>query len=111
MLSHGYVLTLRTAKRFLQDAYPIHSHIDGWMSIYSYIHDVRIVASSQLQLKQHSSASTDIQSKDACAICTVPTDFTKEYTLVAKSDLFVARASEIAVVLLIGYLVYQQWKK
>jgi glycosyl transferase family 25 len=105
MLSHAYVITLRTAKKLVEDAYPIHCHIDGWMSVYSYMNDIRLVGTNQLHLKQNPKSSTDIQSEEGCAICNVPTEFTKDYAMISKADLYIARASEIGLFILIVYLV------
>jgi GR25 family glycosyltransferase involved in LPS biosynthesis len=111
LLSHAYVITRRCAERFVKDAYPIHCHIDMWMSIYSFLNDLRLVGSTRFQMKQDQQAKTDIQSSEGCAICNVPTDFTKNQILLSKTDYYVARASQVALIGLLGYGVYQWYKK
>ena len=111
ILSHGYVITNRCAKKFLKDAYPIHSHIDMWMSTYAYLENLRLVCCPSLNLQQSQRVTTDIQKEDGCKICNVPTDFEKSYELISKLDLKVARTAEILCVALIGYVVYQQFIK
>jgi len=108
VLFHAYVLTLDMAKRLLQNAYPIHAHIDMWTSVECYLNGYRVVGSPTLCLKQYQRAKTDIQSEEGCAICNVPTKFTKESVMVSKLDLYIARLSEMAV---IAYIVYKIWKK
>jgi GR25 family glycosyltransferase involved in LPS biosynthesis len=110
VLFHSYVLTLDTAKRLLRDAYPIHAHIDIWVSIYSYLNGLRIVGSPDMKLLQYQRAKTDIQSEEGCAICNVPTNYQKTYTMVSNADLFIMRASEVLVVGLVAYMVYQKWR-
>ena len=108
ILFHSYVLTLRTAKQLLKDAYPIHAHIDAWVSIYGYMNDLRIVGSPQLVLLQNEKVKTDIQSDDGCKICNVETDF--QEIMVSKNEWAVARAAEVVCVGLAVYLIYSRYK-
>jgi len=94
----------------VQNAYPIHAHIDMWVSIFSYMNDMRIVGTSQLHLKHNQQVSTDIQPKEGCAICNVPTHFNKEYAMISKPDLYIARASQVCLCILVGYLILKKWK-
>jgi len=107
MLTHCYVITLRTAKRFLQDVYPIHCHIDFWMSIYCYLYNLRIVYTPKLNLEQ-ADGKTDIQNENGCAICKIPTDYKKTHTLITHSDLMIARSAEIICIGIIGYWIYRR---
>jgi GR25 family glycosyltransferase involved in LPS biosynthesis len=110
MLSHGYVITLPTAKQFLKNVYPIHSHIDAWMSIYAYLTDMRLVGSTDLILHQQPQTKSDIQSDDGCAICNVPAGFEKTQRLVSHVEWRVAQASEVICVALIAYMIYRHFK-
>jgi glycosyl transferase family 25 len=108
--SHAMVITLHTAKRFLKDAYPIHAHIDLWMSIYNYVNDVRIVGCLDLNLKQHSKTTTDIQSIDSCDICNISNGFSKTHKIVSKMEWNIAVAAEIMVIGLVAYIIYKKIK-
>jgi len=109
VLFHAYILTKRAARILLKDVYPIHSHIDIWVSIYSYLNDVRIVGCKKLMLRQNDKVKTDIQSDKGCKICNVPTDYDKKYSLVPKTDWQIARGVEILSVFLAGLIIYQNF--
>jgi glycosyl transferase family 25 len=111
VLFHAYVMTIHGAKRLLKDVYPIHSHIDLWVSIYGYVHDFRTVGCTNLILQQNQKVKTDIQSEKGCAICDVPVDYGKTHTMVSKVEWKVAQAAEIALLGLVGYLVWQQYRR
>lgn len=111
VLFHAYVMTLDCAKRLLRDVYPIHCHIDLWTSVFSYLHDIRIVGCTKLKLQQNQKVKTDIQSESGCKICNVPTDYDKNYKMVTTMEWRVAQAAEIAFVGLFAYFVYQQFIK
>ena len=111
VLFHAYVMTLHGAKRLLKDVYPIHSHIDLWTSIYSYVHDFRIVGCTDLILRQNQKVKTDIQSEKGCDICNVPVDYGKTHTMVSNVEWKVAQAAEVVAIGLIGYILYQQYQK
>ena len=110
VLFHAYVMTLHGAKRLLKDVYPIHSHIDLWVSIYGYVHDFRIVGCTDLILKQNQKVKTDIQSEKGCDVCDIPVDYGKTHTMVSNVEWNVARAAEVVVIGLFGYLFYQKMK-
>jgi GR25 family glycosyltransferase involved in LPS biosynthesis len=109
MLGHAYVITLPCAKRFLEDVFPIHAHIDMWMSIYGYLHNLRYVGCMSLQLKQNQKVKTDIQSEKGCAICDVPVGFQSTHTLIPKWEFYLARGAEVALVGLGAYWIYRRW--
>jgi GR25 family glycosyltransferase involved in LPS biosynthesis len=109
VLFHAYILTKRAARILLKDVYPIHSHIDIWVSIYSYLNDVRIVGCKKLMLRQNDKVKTDIQSDKGCKICNIPTDYDKKYSLVPKTDWQIARGVEILSVFLAGFIIYQNF--
>jgi hypothetical protein len=96
------------AKKLLQDVFPIHAHIDTWVSIESYLNGLRVIGSTDMHLQQYVRAKTDIQSEDGCAICNVPTDFKKNSVIIPAWDLALARMSEVAVVLFVAYHVYKR---
>lgn len=107
VLFHAYVITLNTAKKLLQDVYPIHAHIDTWVSIYCFMNQMRIIG-SHINLTQFQAEKTDIQLDKGCAICNVPTHYEEDYVMVSKPDLYVARASQILSIAFIGYFI---WKR
>jgi glycosyl transferase family 25 len=107
VLFHAYVMTLSTAKRLVQDAYPIHCHIDLWTSIYAYLNDLRVVGSPQLKLTQNPKTKTDIQTAEECALCNVPTDFTKTHRLITHLDWHVATAAKVGILFMGAYGAYR----
>lgn len=109
VLFHAYVLTKRMARKLLQDVYPIHGHIDLWVSVHSYLNDMRIVGCKNLMLKQADKVTTDIQSDKSCKICSVPTDYDKQYALIPKLEWRVAQGAEVLAVLLAATLIYQNF--
>jgi len=109
VLFHAYIITKRAARMFLKDVYPIHAHVDIWVSIYSYLNDIRIVGCKKLMLRQNEKVQTDIQSEKGCKICNVPTDYDKKYSLVPKTQWQIAQGVEIVAVLLAGFIVYQNF--
>jgi glycosyl transferase family 25 len=109
LLAHCYVINLRTAKKFLEDVYPIHCHIDFWMSIYGYLNNLRIVHSPVFKLVQDNKTKTDIQNENGCAICNVPADYKKTHALITHGELMIARGAEIACAGLVGYWLYQRY--
>ena len=109
MLTHCYIITLRTAKKFLEDVYPIHCHIDFWMSIYCHLNNLRIVHNPTFKLEQAEGVKTDIQNEKGCAICMVPIDYKKTHAMVSHSDLMVARGAEIICVGIFGYWLYRRY--
>jgi GR25 family glycosyltransferase involved in LPS biosynthesis len=111
VLFHGYILTKSCAKKLLQGVYPIHCHIDVWASIYAYQNDIRLVGSPNLMIEQTQRVKTDIQPDKICHICNVETDFEKKYKMISHVEWNVARAAEIVCIGLIGYFIYQQYKK
>jgi glycosyl transferase family 25 len=109
VLFHAYVITKRMARKLLQDVYPIHGHIDLWVSVHSYLNDLRIVGCKSLMLKQADKVTTDIQSDKSCKICSVPTDYDKQYALIPKLEWRVAQAAEVLAVLLAATVIYQNF--
>jgi glycosyl transferase family 25 len=106
MTSHGYVMTLHAAKRLLKDAYPIEAHIDLWMSIYNYVHDMRLVGCLDLNLKQNGS-TTDIQSAKGCDICNVQPGYSTTHTMVSNVEL---RATQVMAAASLGLLGWILWR-
>jgi len=111
VLFHAYVLTLHGAKRLLENAYPIHCHIDIWTSIFAHYHDFRVVCCTKMRLKQNQKVKTDIQQEKGCAICNVPVDFEKRHTMVSTMEWRMAQASEAVLIGLMAYYAYQRWIK
>ena len=111
VLFHAYIMTLHGAKLLLKDVYPIHSHIDLWTSIYGYVHDFRMVGCTDLILQQNQKVKTDIQSEKGCDVCNVPIDYGKTHTMISNIEWNIARGAEVVGVVLIGYILYQQYQK
>lgn len=111
ILSHAYVITRSCAKHFLKSAFPIHCHIDMWMSVYAYLENLRLVCCPKLNLLQSQQVKTDIQKEEGCKICNVPADFDKTHELISNWDLKTARAAEVALVFIAGYFIYQNFIK
>jgi len=107
-LSHCYVITLPYAAKLLEDALPITTHIDFWMSNYAIIHKSRQVATPLLKLTQYERAKTDIQTNGAnVSVVDVPTNFTDSHVLVTKGDWALARTAEALCLVLLGVLAYK----
>lgn len=111
VLFHAYVLTLSAAKQLLKNAYPIHCHIDMWVSIHAHLTDMRLVGTTDLVLHQQQKTKSDIQTDNGCAICNVPAGFEKTHKIVSNMEWRVAQASEVICVALIAYMVYQHIKR
>lgn len=109
-LSHAYVITKSCARKLLEEALPIHCHIDVWMSVFAYLNNIRIVTCPRLSIKQAERVKTDIQPDKICHICNIATDFDKNQKLVSKTEWYVAQAAEVLAVGLIAYIVYKQIK-
>jgi len=101
----AYIVTLSTAKRLLRDVYPIHAHIDVWVSIYAYMNDLRIVACPTLKLLQYVAAKTDIQSEEGCPMCNVPTQFYKTHQMVSKNEWRIAQVATVVCACALLYVV------
>jgi GR25 family glycosyltransferase involved in LPS biosynthesis len=89
---HAYVITKKTAQKLLAEVYPIHCHIDMWITIYKLVHGLRIVGTKAMNINQRNLKS-EIQSNNGCKICDVSTDFYKSHVLVNKYALYTAYAS------------------
>jgi GR25 family glycosyltransferase involved in LPS biosynthesis len=110
LLSHAYVITKECAEKFLREAFPIHCHIDMWMSIYGHINNMMYVRSPYLNIPQ-ATVTSDIQLSDENALCNIPTDFYKTHTIVSKMEWNIARATEVMSLILIGYILYREIPK
>lgn len=108
---YSYVMTLHGAKRLLKSVYPIQGHIDVWTSIYNYVNDFRIVYCLNLNIQHNGKVQTEIQTSKSCDICDVEAGYSQTHKLVSHAEWNVARASEIVVIGLIGYIIWQQYQK
>jgi len=108
VLFHAYVITLDTAKRLLEDVYPIHGHIDVWTSVYASLNGIRVVGSNSLKIKQSRDTKTDIQPEEKCEICNVPAAFHKTDVIVPKIEYQLGKIAQVVSVVLIGYLIYKK---
>jgi len=87
--SHAYVITRDAAKTFLQDAFPVESHIDHYISAISVLKDICIVQHPDIHIEffqeKISHASTTIDSntsqhkKTGCPVCKIPDDWSQIY--------------------------------
>ena len=111
MTTHCYVMTLHGAQRYAAEILPIHAHIDMWMSIFTFMNNMRIVGCPSLCIPQNPKSTTDIQSEEGCAICNVPTDFKTKYELIPHWQWRFAQASEAVLLLFIMYHAYRFIKK
>jgi glycosyl transferase family 25 len=111
VLFQTYVITLDAAKRLLREVYPIHCHIDIWVSIYSYLNDLRLVGTTDIVTTQYEKLTTDIQTEKGCDICNVPTNYVKEYKMVTKTEWNIAKTSEFVCIGLIVYIIYRNYIK
>jgi GR25 family glycosyltransferase involved in LPS biosynthesis len=111
MCTHAYVVTLDTASRFLQDALPIQAHVDAYMGVYSYLNDFRLIGYHALCMKQYELAGTNIQSKKPCMICSVPTDYEENNTMVSHLEWRTAQACEVLLAGLVAYWLYKRYCK
>ena len=110
-LFHAYVLTLHGAKRLLKEVYPIHCHIDLWVSIFANVHDFRMVGCTDLIIPQCTRVKTDIQSEKGCDICDVPADYEKTHMMISKMEWRIAQASQVILLGVLGYYIYRQFLK
>jgi len=98
----AYCITLDCAKRFLAEASMVHMHIDLWMAVFKSVHGLRIVRFPFIEVSQQGS-KTDIQNKENCHMCDVPTRFYQTHSLVRHEEVIAMRLLEAGA--LIG-LVY-----
>jgi len=106
-LAHAYIISRRAAKILFDEALPISHHIDFYMSVQAKIHNLKVVASPTIFLKQAGQTS-DIQTKPICHMCDIPTDFYKHSLLIPYGRWTIAKSSEYALIaVLLGYIVYR----
>ena len=108
---YSYVMTLHGAKRLLKAVYPIQGHIDVWTSIYSYVHDFRIVCCLNLNIKHNTKVKTEIQTSKGCDICNVEAGYSDTHRLITHAEWNVARTAEVVAVGLICYIIYQRYMR
>lgn len=104
-LLHGYVLTKKGAEKLLKEVYPLQTHIDIWITLYKIVHGFIIVGTKAMNINQRNLKS-EIQSKNGCPICDVPTDFYKTHTLVNTYALYTAIASAGVLAYLYGRTLF-----
>ena len=103
--TYAYIMTKHCARRLLEHVYPVHCHIDLWITIFKKVFGCRIV-----HLKEHKILHTDLVSEiritNRCDICNVPTRYEKSHIIVNKIDWGIARIAEVAIlIMLIKYLI------
>jgi len=99
-----YVITLDCARKFLEEAYMLHMHIDLWMAVFKSVHGLRILRIPTVTVGQRGS-TTDIQNKHECYLCDVDTNFYKTHTLVRIEEMWIMRLIEAGVGLGLAYLL------
>ncbi len=106
-LATGYIIGRRAAKRLIDEAIPISHHVDFYMSVQAKIHELRMVGSPILIIRQAGQPS-DIQTKPKCHMCDVPTNFYEHSIIVPQRSWVLAKSSEYALIaLLIGYIAFR----
>lgn len=111
MLSHAYIINQKAAQTFLDEALPISSHIDFYMSIQCNIKGLKMVASPALLLPQAGQTS-DIQMKPTCPMCDVPTNFSESYVMVPHRSWALAKGSEyLLLAAVLGYVLFAHKSK
>lgn len=105
VLAHGYIVSRKAAQVFYDQCLPISHHIDFYMSVQSYMHDMTILGSKRIILTQAGQAS-DIQTKVSCEMCDTPSDWFKSSAMIPKWDYYMGRGSEIALLAIIAMYIY-----
>lgn len=98
----AYVITKGCARRLLGAAFPIHCHIDVWMSIYKKVHGLRILLPKN-PVATHGSMGTEIQTSGNCELCDIPSQFSDKYVFVSKTDWNISQLVLLCSILFIGY--------
>lgn len=107
-LFHCYVITYEGAKKLLEYALPIESHIDWWVSYMADVQKFRIVGIKSLRVQQYEAkiiGSSDIQTSDDCDICNVESDFQKNSMLISRNMYMFNLICQGALVGTIAYLI------
>ena len=104
---YGYIISKSGAKKLLEHVYPIHCHIDLWITLFQGIHGLRILGTRGLPRVRHTDLKTDIQTSNSCKLCDIPSDFNDDIVLVSKHDLLIARGAEIVCFVGACYLAVQ----
>ena len=96
--SHAYLLTRETALTLLNDAIPIESHIDHYISNIAVLKDILIVQHPDVHVEffkkervinSHTTtidSNTSQHKKSGCPVCKIPDDFTQIYMSPTKKN-------------------------
>lgn len=107
VLATAYIISRRAAKLFINEAIPISHHIDFYMSVQSKLHELRMIGSPTLIIRQAGQRS-DIQMKPTCQMCDVPTNFYEHSLIVPHHSWVLAKGSEyLLITVLIGYIAFR----
>jgi GR25 family glycosyltransferase involved in LPS biosynthesis len=101
-----YFITLECAKRFLTEAYMLHLHIDLWASTFKTVYGLKLICHPSFSVEQRSS-KTDIQDKNRCHMCDLPSTFYQTHEMVLREEKLLVRAVEIAICAGFLYAGYQ----
>jgi len=101
-----YLITLPCAKRFLQEAYTLHLHIDLWTAIFKQVHGLEILCLPKFTVSQRSS-KTDIQDLNGCKLCDLSPTYDKTHTMVRNEEYLLLKAMEIALGAGFLYAIYK----
>jgi glycosyl transferase family 25 len=104
---YGYVITKKGAQALLKEVYPIHCHIDIWITLYKGIHGFNIVGSRAFGIS-HQDLKTEIQSDKECRICNISNDFETSHVLVDKGRWYMAQTAEVLLIGIVGYYAWRQ---
>ena len=104
----AYCITLDCAKRFLAEAHSLHMHIDLWMAVFKSVHGLRILRFPSVEVAQRGSP-TDIQTKEPCYMCDVPTKFFKTHALMRHEEVLLLRFLEAGAIIGLTYWLVRRF--
>lgn len=105
VLAHGYIVSRKAAQIFYDQCLPVSHHIDFYMSVQAFMHDLTILGSKYVIMTQAGQKS-DIQTMTSCQMCDTPTDWYMSSHMMPHWDYYLARGSEVALLAIIAFYVY-----
>lgn len=101
---HAYILSRKTAELFLKNVYPLHVHMDTWISAFSKINQLKIIGCTKIKLENQTTISHHMQLDTICKKCSVPINMYRTHLLVSRDDVLI---SQLFCIALIVWIVYQ----
>jgi len=83
---NAYFISKQGARKLLEDVYPIQQHIDWYITYYAQTKPFKIIHNKLVNYKQRG-AGSDIQMKEKCEICDIPTNFDTSHYVYKKDTL------------------------